>query len=375
MRIIHVVRNIEYIGGTEKFLISLLGKWYEKFSEDEIFLICIEGVGPVAKDLSKKYKFKVINFPIKWYNPVCIFRFSFKLKSLYPDIVHTHLFQADFPGIIASKLAGLKVVSTKYCQFSMAIEKNTKIERHLVKPISDYILESLLSFLTDKVIVVSKESVNYFLKRNYKISKMFVIPCCHIDIKDSLFDIPMRKLWKNHKIRIGTISRLVPEKGIDNLLYIFSKLYFKYRNIELFIAGDGFLKESLEKQAVSLGITEGVHFLGYVKDINNFLRNIDIFLFTSHSEGFPLAIQEAMAAGKLVVSTRVGGIKELIEDGQSGILYEDGDNHKAVSLLEYLINKPILAQKLASNARKKILSIYNLDQVAESIRNIYISLN
>lgn len=374
MRIVHIVRNIEYIGGTEKFLISLLMNWRQKFEEDEVIVLCTEGVGPIAKDLSRRYQIRLLDFPVKWWNSVDIFRLSKKLENLNPDIVHTHLFQTDFPGILASTVAHLKTVSTKYCQFSRALEKNNWVEKYFTKPLSDNILEFLLSFFTNKVIIVSKQATNHFLRRGYKKDSIVIIPCCHIRLKDELFNSRIKKIGKNNKIKIGTVSRLVPEKGIDDLLVIFSLLVNRYKHFELYIAGDGFLKKDLEKQAESLDIIKKVHFLGHINNVDEFLRKIDIFVFTSLSEGFPLAVQEAMAAGKPIVSTSAGGIKELIGDKKNGLLFRCGDNLKAVSCIKYLLENPAYATKLSVNARKSIKERYNLDLVINSIYKVYSDL-
>jgi len=374
MKIIHIVRNIEYIGGTEKFLISLLKYWRSKYSKDDLTMLCIEGIGPISEKIKQDYKIELVSLPITWWNPVGIVKLAHKLKELKPDIVHTHLFQADFAGVIASKIAKKKVVSTKYCEFSRALEKNNIFEKKFTKPVSDSILEFILSKFTDRTIVVSEKAKKHFLTKGYAEKLLDVIPCCHISLDNKLFKIPIDEVAINKRIIIGTVSRLVPEKGIDNLLCIFNEFQKNHSDSRLIIAGGGYLMKDLRKQTEKLGISRKVQFLGHIDNIEKPLVRINIFVFTSHTEGFPLAIQEAMSAGRAIISTKVGGISEMIKDKQNGLLFSDGDNKQAVDLINTLVSEPKLAQRLSENARKHIKKYRNLNEVASLIHNLYVKL-
>lgn len=373
MRILHIVRNIEYLGGTEKFIIALLGRWKLRYPEDEIILVCTEGVGLKSKALEKE-NIKTINFPLRWHNIKDIFLLFELIKSIKPQVVHTHLFQADFPGLIAAKLAGIKTISTKYCQFSRTIEKDTKFEKLFTIPVSNGLLESLLNKVTDRIVVVSQQTGRYFQKRGYKRQHIETIPCCHITTDSNFFKIPPSKISKSRKIIIGTVSRLVPGKGIDNLIKIYKSFSVKYPNSKLIIAGNGFLLDDLKQLANNLNVERKIDFLGLVNNVTSILSRINVFLFTSHTEGFPLAIQEAMCAGKTILSTNVGGISELVRNGREGLLYDDGENDLAVKKLISLVENPDRAYKLGKNAKMTMRARYNLDAVMNSIKKLYISL-
>jgi len=369
MKIPHVVRNIEYIGGTEKFLISLLKYWKGKYPQDQLVLLCIEGIGPVSKKLCRESNIQLRDFPTVWWNPLHILKLSAKLRSIDPDVVHTHLFQADFAGGIAAWIAKIPFISTKYCQFSRALEKSSHWEKIVTKPISDSILERILAFISKKCIVVSRSARNYFIRKGYDKDELILAPCSHLGLDNDLFKLKLGGVSKNRELVIGTVSRLVPEKGIYLLIEIFHGYLEKFPNSKLLIAGSGYEKERLVNLVKTRGVNNKVHFEGFINDIPGFLSRLDIFLFTSKTEGFPLAIQEAMAAGKAIVTTDVGGIKEVL--GDSGLLVDFGDVDKAISHLSKLVANRSLRNSLGQKARTRIKEKYNIDKTAVIIRGTY----
>ena len=101
----------------------------------------------------------------------------------------------------------------------------------------------------------------------------------------------------------------------------------EFPSVKLIIIGDGIQKEYLERLCSDLGISQQVTFLGRKTsaEVSGFLKNIDLFVLASNWEGFGLALIEAMSAGKPVVAAKVGGIPEIVEDGECGFLVPPGD--------------------------------------------------
>src|SRR5262249_46850678 len=134
---------------------------------------------------------------------------------------------------------------------------------------------------------------------------------------------------------VGTVGNLYPVKGHTYLIRA-AKIILKSRpNTHVIILGRGNLKDTLHQEAESLGIKDRIHLLGYRDDVSSWLRQFDVFTLPSLSEGLPMSLLEAMAAGVPVVVTGVGGMPEVVSDGLTGFVVpaEDPDALAAKLLL------------------------------------------
>jgi glycosyltransferase involved in cell wall biosynthesis len=138
-------------------------------------------------------------------------------------------------------------------------------------------------------------------------------------------------------IRIGTVARLEPVKDHATLLQAMRVLVDKGADVQLEIIGDGSSRQSLEQLVKDLGLNDLVRFLGAQRDIPSLLAGIDIFALSSLSEGTSISILEAMAAGKPVVATAVGGNPALVHDDKNGLLVPPSDPEALAEALLWLI--------------------------------------
>jgi glycosyltransferase involved in cell wall biosynthesis len=173
---------------------------------------------------------------------------------------------------------------------------------------------------------------------------------------------------------IGTAGRMVPIKGYDLLLEAARKILDKNPRVGLLIAGDGPLLNELKQKTEKLGIDGNVQFLGFRNDITNILFCLDIFVMSSHNEGIPMVLLEAMTLQKPVVSTAVGGIKEVITDNISGRLVEPGNTDALAKGCLELLQNPQTRMKLAEGARKRIKEEFSSERLTERMVRLYQSL-
>ena len=158
--------------------------------------------------------------------------------------------------------------------------------------------------------------------------------------------------------RIGTaVGQLEPLKGVDHLLRAFSRVVEHHPDAICLIAGEGSQRGELERLAVGLGIAERVHLLGYLEDPAPLMAALDVYVSPSLSEGLGAATAEALALGVPVVSTDVGGVREVVSDGDSGLLVPPGDARGLADAIERILDDPALARRLtdfgAADARER----------------------
>jgi glycosyltransferase involved in cell wall biosynthesis len=178
-------------------------------------------------------------------------------------------------------------------------------------------------FLTGKVVFVSDHSRRVIVEeRGLPSDKARVI---HNGIALGAFGEPATPDSARPRIRFGTVGRLVPVKAHRILIDAFATLLQRVPEAELTIAGQGPLFGEIQARIRELGIAAHVTLAGETRDVPAMLRKCDIFVFSSISEGLPIVILEAMAAGLPIVSTRVGGVPEVAPEGQVAWYCEPGN--------------------------------------------------
>lgn len=166
------------------------------------------------------------------------------------------------------------------------------------------------------------------------------------------------------KIMVGSVGVLEERKGHRDLLEAAATLKRQGVKLRIRIAGDGSLRQSLEQDAVRLGLKDDVEFAGLVADTPAFLDDIDIFVMPSLFEGLGVAALEAMAAGKPVIATRVGGLAESVVDGLTGILVPPRDPEALAGAIAKFAEQPKLAAAMGQRGRARVLDHFTLEQMA-----------
>lgn len=182
--------------------------------------------------------------------------------------------------------------------------------------------------------------------------------------------------YNKQNLVIGITKDLRPVYGIDVLIKSFAKLIAKKYTLKLVIVGDGPLKNQLVKLCQQLDIEKHVIFKNRVphSKIIDLLMEIDIFAIPSYSEGFGVAAIEAMASGIPVVGSNVGGLREVIDDGKTGILVKPGDVDDLKMALEYYIINTDARTKHGRAGRKKVEEKYNWQDNAVMMNKLYLKI-
>ncbi len=175
-------------------------------------------------------------------------------------------------------------------------------------------------------------------------------------------------------IVIGSVGRLVPIKGFEVFLRVVAETRKSISGLRFLLIGDGPGRASLEKLALELGVADVVTFAGFRDDIIDVVNALDIFMMTSWHEGVPVALLEAMALSKPVISTAVGGVVEVIESEHSGILVPAGDHAALAQACIRLAQASDLRQRLGQEARRRVEADFSSSAQSQKLAEIYWSL-
>lgn len=168
------------------------------------------------------------------------------------------------------------------------------------------------------------------------------------------------------------VGRFVPSKNIGLLLEAFDYVN-QFHDTELVLVGDGPLRDKLEMKASKLRLEDSVEFTGYVdnEELPTYYRDADIFVLSSRNDNHPITILEAMSSGIPVVAPRVGWIPELVDDEETGLLYEKGSKDGLVEAINGALRDGELRKEMGRNARRKAVEGFDWSERAERLKKLY----
>jgi glycosyltransferase involved in cell wall biosynthesis len=172
----------------------------------------------------------------------------------------------------------------------------------------------------------------------------------------------------------GAVGRLVPVKAYPILLKAAKLVFREIPPAHLVIAGDGPLRNELVQMARDYNMMDRVHFLGARKDVQEILRALDVYVLCSESEGMSNTILEAMASGRPVVATAVGGNPELVVDGETGLLVSPNHPHRLATAIMKLLREPACRRRLGQGSRRRVEEKFNLEDMVRNYAEVYLEL-
>ena len=285
------------------------------------------------------------------------------------DVVHTHISKAGFLGRLAANRVGVpRIIHTYHGSISelqgtgFVSKVLRQCERHAAK-------------VSSALIAVSEDVKQNMLSMGVGVSEQYSVIPNGIELNffdkklefESLPDVKGRPL-------LGYVGSLTTEKGLDVLLCAMSQLANRFPEAHLYLVGDGPLRRTLRMQAESLNIGGRVCFVGTVSDVRPWLAAFDVLVLPSRSEGMGRVLLEAMAMEVPVLATRVGGIVEIIKDGENGILVESDSAEKLFLALSYILSSDDLREKLSGNGLEFVTKNFRLESVVSMVAQIYTNL-
>ena len=369
-RVLHLIRPAS--GGMKRHFLSLV-----KGLDRGIFkpvAVCPEG--PLAKE-ARLYGGRVISFPLgsefSFLNPWTVARLVSVLKKEKPAILHVHGFRAGLVGRLAASVSGTPAVF-------ITVHGSLGGGSCFGKQYLASLVEKMLSKVTDRVIAVSEAIRQELLAKAGLDSEKVVTIFNGINFCSSVSEKRCQQLRKLLGLPasarlVGTVARLVPQKGLSCFLRAASALASASNHqVSFLVVGDGPLRRKLEKEAYSLGLAGRIVFTGELLNARDILPVLDIFVLPSFTEGFPLVLLEALAAGRPVVATSVGGIPEIVTDGRTGFLVKPGDPGELSRTNAILLDDPQKALTIASNGQDYVKSNFSAERMVKSVQEEYVSI-
>jgi glycosyltransferase involved in cell wall biosynthesis len=365
IRVLQVIHSM-HIGGAEHAVAHLVrGIDKERF---DIAVSCTRELGVLADGLvAESYKVS-LDTPklrsLRYFIPAYLYRAIRRLKA---DVVHTH----NTSGLLhAGPLAALRLMppwihTFHYGNYPLPNERQMKAERMFCQRPTQLVAvsESQRGAILRHHGVKPDQIVTVFngVGRN-----PFRTDAAHRRAKRAEFG------FTDQDVVVGCVAVLSEQKGITYLLQAAVELQRKWDRIKFLVAGGGPLEQALRKQAASLGLGPRIVLTGWRKDNLEILPALDIFVMSSLWEAMPLALLEAMAAGRPIVVTDVGDNRAITENGRGALVIPPRDAPAITSAVSQLMSDPATARALGERAFEIADTRFTTDQMVAEYQRLYV---
>lgn len=284
-------------------------------------------------------------------------------KRLAPDIVHLHTGRATWLGGIAARLAGIPAVTTR--RMDRPVQRGLRtwlIYRHLVQGVA-----AISHAVADRLVSggVPRERIDVI---HSSVDPSRFAPCRDPSEVRALLGAGPRDSV------LLSLAVLAKRKGIDVLLSSLAHLRARGLQPFLWVAGDGPERAALERRAEELGVAPRVRFLGHRSDKADLLAACDVLVLPSRLEGLGVSALEAMAAGRAVVASSVGGLQEVVRHGETGFLVPAEDPEALAEALFELLNNDKLRMEMAAAGASRVERDFHARQMVASYERLYRSV-
>jgi glycosyltransferase involved in cell wall biosynthesis len=385
LKVLHVITDTN-IGGAGRYLLYLLPQ--PAFRGLDIGVACPDGKLAGRLESAGIRRLTISGRDIS-HSPRLTMELAALMKEEKPDIVHTH---GSLSGRMAARLRRIPVVYTKHGQARVPNDRG--ILPPPPGPFARFLNRIAARVLADRVIAVS-EGVRQELEETGISPSMITAILNGIDMS------PYKRRARRPSTRssarsstqsssqpptqpadgqdgtdrrsflIGTLARLSPPKGIDTMIEAAKIVIASYPSVRFVIAGTGPLETDLSRKVRDLRLEPYVRMPGFVDDVPGFLAGLDLYVLPSDTEGTPLALIEAMAAGLPVVATRVGGVPEVVIDGVTGLLVPPRQPKALAQAIVRLLVDPDLAKSMGASGRERAETVFDAKVTAEKTVEVY----
>lgn len=338
------------IGGAEVHVLTLCRKLADR--GHEVTAVCPRGRALTEELRSRGIKLWAPRTTGK-FDPVTLVRLAARLRRQRVDVLHTHLSTASLLGGISARLAGVATVATVH-----GLNRRTcfMYARRIIA-----VSHAVAQHLASQGVPESRVQVIY---NGVELSRYHQPPDAR-PLRNQLH-IP------SGDFLIGAVGRLGPEKGHSYLIEATALLVTRESlPVRLLIVGEGRNRYALQQTARRCGIADRVLLPGFQRDVMPYQAALDVFCLPSLKEGLSLSALEAMALGKPVIASRVGGTPEVVVDGETGLLVEPANPQALAQALTVLLRNPQRARRMGEAGRARVERLFDLERTVDQIEELY----
>jgi glycosyltransferase involved in cell wall biosynthesis len=366
-RLLHVTSDTGRYGGKDAVVFTLLRR-LSKGGEFSVEVVCFRKEIVYRELIGEGIPVHVLS--MYWtFDLTAVLRLASVVKERGVHLIHTHDNKSHFLGRVAGRILGVPVVSTFHGQTKFGMELNIfkrKLYHWLVRKTDG---------LVTHFIAVSSELRDELLRRGIGADRISLIPN-GIDAdrfvqEASAEAAPGRLGVTSDRYVIGVVGRLSGEKGHRHFFEAVAPLCRERPQLRCLIVGDGPLRGALESEVSRLGIRDQVTFAGFRRHIAGMYSLMDMVVLPSLGEGLPVTLLEAMAMGRPTVATRVGGVPEVIRDGQEGLIVPPEDPASLRSAMVRVLDDSVLSERLGRAAAATVRSRFGADALEKRTRQVY----
>lgn len=344
-------------GGAEKQLVYLAKALVQAGIEVQVY--CLTRGEPYERVLQKE------GISIVWFGKfnhpmVRVFALIDLFRDFRPHFIHSAHFYTNLYAALVSKFSGGVAIGSLRSDLDYELSANGFWGPWLLR---------LPHVIVSNSYAARQRAILFGLSP----AKVFVLPNA-IDLQayDRQAAQPFSYRLPEGRIWVATVARLIEAKRIDRFLRILSRVRQHIPTVGGIVAGDGVLRQHLERQAMVLGlIPDGVQFLGHCEAVPSLLSRTDVFVMTSDHEGFPNGLLEAMAAGLPVVTTPAGDASKVIQDGINGFVIPREDEDIFVDKVMWLAQHPQLRQTMGAMGRQMVATSYSYTNLGKNVLDLY----
>jgi glycosyltransferase involved in cell wall biosynthesis len=278
------------------------------------------------------------------------------------DVMHAHMFGSNVWGTVLGRLSGVPVV--------VAHEHTWSFQGRPLRRLLD---RELVARWADVFVAVSGEDRRKMIEvEGVDPAKIRLIPNgIPTPANGAVADVRAELGIEPGAPVLGVVCELRAQKALEVLFEAAAFLLAEFPTLKVLVAGDGPERARLEEGARRLGVADTVLFLGIRRDVPAVLAAVDVAVLSSDYEGSPLSVMEYMAAAKPVVSTRVGGVPELVKEDVHGLLVQPRDPEALAKAVARLLRDPGLAKRLGAEGRKRQQREFSLEAMVRRIEDLY----
>jgi glycosyltransferase involved in cell wall biosynthesis len=295
------------------------------------------------------------------------------LQEIDADLVHTQLEFANILGNISAKFLGLPSVCTIHIMPSLDVKTKTQLHQRLEW--------FVLKYCCNQVISVSEEARLYHIDISGatpdRVSTIYngidFSGFLHLERDLERIDVRTELGIPSSANLLTTVAVLRPQKGLQYMIQAFPAILTSNPDTYYLIVGDGSHRNSLIEEAKTANVSPKVIFAGMRKDVARLLAASDIFVLPTLTEALPTVLAEAMAAKLPIVASRVGGIPEMVNDGQNGCLVEPKDIAGLSAACIQLLNDPEKRASMGAEGWKIVNQMFNIERQVDKLEALYMN--